>query len=559
MLSTLSLGVAAVVGTSVSKKDPIKTEAATSSVTLAGSFNSWSTTADPLTLSGDYWTIEKTLAADDTFKVVVNGSDWVGDGDGVTWCSGMGSEGKGYNFKVLTAGTYRIKAAKTIGDYDDKSYGIVFENVIKYTVTKYKVLDGGSPISIESEQVDAGTNYGVPANRYEAGYSFEGWYTTSACTTNYTARAINANTGIYAKYTSGTWSGTVHVDLRDSGWANAAANYAVLFMDKVTYPDELDAWSTYVTGTASGHRLVDVSYDIPFEPKLMAVVRYNPGKTQSSWNSDKWSDCWGQTPDISFNVFVRIGNTVQDSKNLAYLGAPKVIGGTGGAWENITYLDSVKTNGSHNAEYYSTQVNLAAGAAFKIQVGPYNDGDYYATYTAHKSIASRFSGGGSSNIVVSTAGTYAFYFDSFAGSLYITQVKYAEADEWAQYFLDNVGCDPTGVNLPTGWSDCSIEYSSLSGDAKDVICGCTAKSDGAYYEKAMVVYDYAVSHHSSLARFVVDSSDTPRSVAPVYTPASIIGNIANSNNVIAIVVIISVVSVTSIGAYFFVFKKRKQD
>lgn len=105
-------------------------KADTTSVTLAGSFNGWSTTAEPLTLDGDYWTIEKSLTADDTFKIVVNGSDWVGDGDGVTWCSGMGSEGKGQNFKVLTAGTYLIKAAKTIGDYGDKSYGIVFENVV---------------------------------------------------------------------------------------------------------------------------------------------------------------------------------------------------------------------------------------------------------------------------------------------------------------------------------------------------------------------------------------------------------------------------------------------
>lgn len=118
----------------------------TTSVTLAGSFNDWSTTANPLTLDGDHYTIEMDFNAEDTFKIVVNGSDWVGDGDGVHWCDGMGSEGKGQNFKVLTGGSYRIKTANNIGDYGDKSYGIFFENVAApfdpTTQHYYKVGDG---------------------------------------------------------------------------------------------------------------------------------------------------------------------------------------------------------------------------------------------------------------------------------------------------------------------------------------------------------------------------------------------------------------------------------
>lgn len=562
VLGSLSLGVAGVVSATLSKKEPVKAEAATNSVTLAGSFNSWSTTANPLTLNGDYWTIEKTLAVNDTFKIVVNGSDWIGDGDGVTWCSGMGSEGKGNNFKVLTAGTYIIKAAKTIGDYGDKSHGIVFENVVKYTVTKYKVLDGGSPISIESEQVNAGTNYGVPANRYEAGYSFEGWYTTSACTTKYTAKAINANTGIYAKYTSGTWSGTLHVDLNNSGWANDAANYAILFMDKTTYPSEVVGWSSYVTGAVAGHRLVEVPYSLQFEPKLMTVVRYDTSKTQSDWNTDKWNSVWSQTKDVDFSQTIRIGNTTDsgdNNKHYAYGGFPKLIGGVGGAWNDIAYLESVKENGSNNAEFYKLDVTLAANTAFKVLVGPYNDGDYYATYTPHSSISSRFSGGGSNNIVCSTAGTYAFYFDSYAHTLYITREEIAEADEWAQYFNAHVGCDPTGQSTPSGWSSCATEYAKLSDDAKDYVYGETANPSGTYTQVALVTYDYAVAHHASLTKFVTNHSGTPRNVAPVTSPAALVGNVVNNNNVIAIVVIISVVAVPSIGAYFFVFKKRKQD
>ena len=134
LILTASLAMVLGVGVAVGahRAESVKeVKAATNSVTLAGSFNSWSTTDTPLTLDGDYWTISREFSADDQFKVVVNGTDWVGDGDGVTWCSGMGSEGKGQNFKVLTDGTYLIKAAKTIGDYGDKSYGIIFENVVE--------------------------------------------------------------------------------------------------------------------------------------------------------------------------------------------------------------------------------------------------------------------------------------------------------------------------------------------------------------------------------------------------------------------------------------------
>jgi len=145
----MALGVGVAVGAHQGKAAEVK--AATNSVTLAGSFNSWSTTANPLTLSGDYWTIEHEFAANDTFKIVVNGNAWVGDGDGVHWCEGMGSEGKGQNFKVLTAGSYVIKAASTIGDYDDKSYGVFFEKGAEPEPeehTYYYSLNGGEPIAM---------------------------------------------------------------------------------------------------------------------------------------------------------------------------------------------------------------------------------------------------------------------------------------------------------------------------------------------------------------------------------------------------------------------------
>lgn len=124
---SVAMGVGVVAGASYSSAK--EADAATTSVEIAGSWNSWTATA--MTLNGDYYTYQREFAVDDEFKVIVNGTEWVGDGAGVGWCSGMGSvSGAGSNFKVLTAGEYLVKAVSTIGDYGDKTYGISFEKVV---------------------------------------------------------------------------------------------------------------------------------------------------------------------------------------------------------------------------------------------------------------------------------------------------------------------------------------------------------------------------------------------------------------------------------------------
>ena len=433
--------------------------------------------------------------------------------------------------------------------------------IVQYTVSKYKVLDNASPVLIGSEQVNAGTNYPVPANRYEAGYTFGGWYTNTQCTTSYTARAINVNTNLYAKYTSGTWSGTVNLDLRDTFYSEAAANYAIYFMDKTTYPEEIGAWSSYTTGTKAGEKLVSVSYNIPFNPQKMTIVRYDSAYSQATWNSDKWceshaSSKWGQTVDTDFSTMVRIGTDTEDGKNKAYCGYPRVMGGTGGAWANIIELTSLKMNDSSKAvEYYSTSVTLASGTSFKIFEAPYNDTyDYHSNYSAHSSIESNFSGGAGSNITVTTGGTFAFYFNGDTGSLYITTVAAATADEWSQYFLANVGCDATGRTEPTGWSTCATEYAKLSGDAKDIVYKAEADENGDFVQKAVARYDAALRSHPSLSHFIVDSSDKPRGGA-YETPYVVINN--SNSGVIIGVSVVAIISISAIGGYFFLRKKKE--
>ena len=74
---------------------------------------------------------------------------------------------------------------------------------LKYTVTKHAVVDGvlqGSNIGVD--YVVNGDTYNIPANATRNGCVFGGWYTTSALSTKYSATAINANTDIYARFTT---------------------------------------------------------------------------------------------------------------------------------------------------------------------------------------------------------------------------------------------------------------------------------------------------------------------------------------------------------------------
>ena len=446
-------------------------------------------------------------------------------------------------------------------EWKDESNKLVACNYVPdVTVTRYAVINGGSPVKIDDVNVSQGSQYDVPAKVYREGYECEGWYTTQACTVKYTKTSVNSNMSIYAKYTThAAWAGTVNIDLRNSGWADAAANYSILFMNKTTYSEEVTAWSEYITGTAVGERLVSVPYSLGFEPLTILVTRYNSSYSKASWDTEKFptdGNAWGQTPDVDFNTMIRIGDSVDEhNHNYAYGGYPQVIGGTS-TWSNLYYLDNVKSNGSHNVEYYSTTVTLSVGQKFKIQVAPYGGLDYYDTYSTYSLIEGNFEkkSEDNNNIYVKTAGTYAFYFDSYANSLYITTVDLAAADEWAQYFLSHVNCDATGKTAPSGWTACADEYAKLSGGAKDIVYGATAKEDGSYVEQAVARYDVALKNHPSLDPFIKNSSNVARS-------ASVIKNniITESTDFINYAIIAASGALILVEVSFLLLKRRKKN
>lgn len=128
----LTFAMGAGVAAGVALAQPKEASATTTSVEIAGSFTDWATNKVAMTLDGDYYTYEREFELNDEFKVVVNNSDWVGaNWEGVGLISGIvDGGGSDHNFKIATAGNYRVKAAKTIGDYEKKGYGVTLEKIV---------------------------------------------------------------------------------------------------------------------------------------------------------------------------------------------------------------------------------------------------------------------------------------------------------------------------------------------------------------------------------------------------------------------------------------------
>ncbi len=158
------------------------------------------------------------------------------------------------------------------------------------------------------------------------------------------------------------------------------------------------------------------------------------------------------------------------------------------------------------------------------------------------------------NVTVKSEGTYAVYFKSDNTIWLELATAEQEAYMYAGFFLGNVGCDSSGVSLPSGWSTVAARYDSLSDDAKDIFYSASANESGTTIEQTAARYDYAVAHHSSLTRFMKNSSGTARAVAARAINPVIFNN---TTSVTTIIVALATISLLGVTGYFFLRKKRE--
>lgn len=366
------------------------------------------------------------------------------------------------------------------------------------------------------------------------------------CLVSLSAAGVSASLALRSKEPveakADTVEGTVTIDTTIN-WSSAACKIAVYFYDDTVTP-KLEGWSNLVY-LNSGYGETEVSYSLGFTPKNMIAVRYDPVATETGWNNK-----WNQTNDLPFGDHIRItdANWGETNDYAVVKGGP-----SGGTWTDLKILDDIKLNGSHNCEYFSETVSLNEGDSFKIVFG----GTYYASYSLGDGVKSTdFSGGGYDDINVNTDGTYAFFFNAATKNVHIANPTVAAADEWAESFLNNVGCDPDGVDLPTGWSIVAATY-PINPDVRDYIYEADAVEHGTYTESAMYIYDWAMIHHPSLEGFVCDRNGTLRTPHLNLNPTS---NMFAENNgtAIAVIVLIGCTAFISGTAYLMLRKRKEQ-
>ncbi len=310
-------------------------------------------------------------------------------------------------------------------------------------------------------------------------------------------------------------------------------------------------WGTAVQNTDTLYQVYSWE-GLAFNPTGIIILR-----VADNWSkySDPWKNPYCRTGDITLDdlsVIWMNGDASSDGNYGTYTVDAVVKGGASQDWTTPTVntrLSNIKVNEDGVLEAYGT-VTLEANTYFKTLKA---NSTWCGAYSAHDSIKSNFNGGGSSNIHNIKAGTYEFYFDYEGCSTYITDPVYAAADEWAQYFLSHVGCDSTGVKLPTGWSNCATEYGKLTGASKDLIYGATAKQDGSYIEKAVARYDHALVSHPTLDRFIKNSSNVSRAVSsPFGIPTE-----TNNTQATITIVVTTLISVVAVGGFFLLKRKAR--
>jgi hypothetical protein len=89
---------------------------------------------------------------------------------------------------------------------------------VTYSITEYEVVNGTlNSTAIATETATGGVNF-TPTDIAKSGYTMDGWYTDSACTTAYTATTWSAAGSLYAKYTAKV---DYDVYFAVSGWSQA--------------------------------------------------------------------------------------------------------------------------------------------------------------------------------------------------------------------------------------------------------------------------------------------------------------------------------------------------
>ncbi len=276
------------------------------------------------------------------------------------------------------------------------------------------------------------------------------------------------------------------------------------------------------------------------------AAAYRVGYEFASWkNADLSADY--------VTGFITAATTIKAVYNVVAVNFYTLVGETPTAGEALTYNIENKQ--------YEGVLSVEANQKFYIRKSVNGTPNNVKTYGCPAELAEKFTTDGD-YIKALAAGTYMVYLKDSDGTLWLTNAAPSlVAYVYAGYFLTNIGCDPTGQAVPSGWSDCASRYDALADDVKDYIYGFNVgeAEEGDNIAAMIERYEWAINHNpNSLSHFIVDHEGNARSITPLLSKV-VSGTMATSNDsaVIWTVALVSVGIAALLGATFIIRKRRQ--
>ena len=360
---------------------------------------------------------------------------------------------------------------------------------------------------------------------------------------------------VYAAPAPASYSGSIAVECQyiagdgaDHYWDVGNAKIAAHIYNTEDVGAMCDFWTDLVTmsATSETHKyLLPFSNTIdPFagEHTVMDVYRFNP-VVEDAADGMSEGQYWNSATNVSMGTILYVHGW-----NSSISSAKHWIGAASNSWTfNHDYvLRNASLSGSNFQ--FSADIDLTDSDQFKVYV---NSDAYAGKFSCDPTLSGIITGDQTNNIQCSTADTYRMYYNAGSYSVHVTTPKYVIADEFAQFFLANVGCDATGVAEPTGWATVAAAYPT-DGDARDFICSADPVKEGTYLQQCVYWYKVAITQHPGLTKFMVNSSG----VARTFSGANAI-TLFNNNNSMIIVIVVSSLALVSFAGLLALKRKEK--
>ena len=336
--------------------------------------------------------------------------------------------------KVTSASSVTITDSQTLyARWSAKTFSVAFSA-------------GSGTVTPTSKTVTFDGTYGDLPTPELAGYTFNGWYTSSSYTTQVTSDtkvSITANQTLYAKYTANQYTVTFNANGGSVSTTSKKVTYDSTYGDLPTPTRTGYTFAGWYTATSSGTQvLADTKVTITDAQTLYAIWTANEN---TAYTVNHWQQKVGGTASSQNSTNYTLANTDSLTGTTAASVTPAVksyTGFTAPSKQTVT----IKADGSTVVNYYYTRnsytvtVNKSTGVASVTGAGTY---EYGASVTI--------------GYTISTGYTYSSISGDYTTKTFTMPAKNTTVKVNATANKYTVTADANGGTIPTttGWTKAS--------------------------------------------------------------------------------------------------------